>query len=70
MRVGKSAATAIEGAPVVVVFLRMPVAKPDINTPFILTTVKAVDPVASPVWVALVTLAVLASIAVICAAVA
>ena len=54
-KVGKSAATAIDGAPVVVVFLSIPVARPDINTPLIFTTVNAVDPVASPVWVTLLT---------------
>ena len=52
-KTGKSAATAIDGAPVVVVFFSMPVASPDINTPLIFTTVKAVEPVASPVCVAL-----------------
>ena len=52
-KTGKSAAIAIDGAPVVVVFFSMPVASPDINTPLILTTVSAVLPVASPVCVAL-----------------
>ena len=54
-KTGKSAATAIDGTPVVVVFFSMPVASPDINTPLIFTTVKAVEPVASPVCVALLT---------------
>jgi len=43
----------MEGTPVDVVFLRIPVASPANETPFIFTTVKAVDPVASPVCVAL-----------------
>jgi hypothetical protein len=47
--VGKSAATAIDGTPVVVVFFKIPVAKPAKEVPLILTTVSAVDPVASPV---------------------
>ena len=46
-------AVAMLGAPVEVVFFKMPVARPDINTPLIATTVKAVEPVASPVCVAL-----------------
>ena len=37
------------------VFFNIPVASPASEVPFIFTTVKAVDPVASPVWVALVT---------------
>jgi hypothetical protein len=37
--VGKSPATAIEGAPVVVVFFRMPVARPARDTPLIFPTV-------------------------------
>ena len=40
--------------PVPVVFFNIPVANPLINVPLILTTVKAFEPVASPVWVALV----------------
>ena len=54
-KVGKSAATAMLGTPVVVVFLSIPVARPDITTPLMATTVKAVAPVASPVCVALLT---------------
>jgi hypothetical protein len=58
--VGKSAATAIDGAPVLVVFLRMPVARPAIEMPLILPTVRTPDAsVTSPVWVAFETLAVL-----------
>jgi len=41
------------GAPVAVVFFNSPVARPDITTPLIATTAKAVSPVASPVCVAL-----------------
>ena len=51
-RVGKSAATAMLGTPVVMVFLRMPVAKPARATPLILPTVVATVPaveVTSPV---------------------
>jgi len=47
-----SAAVAILGTPVPVVFLSIPVVSPDNATPFILTTVSAVEPVASPVCVA------------------
>jgi hypothetical protein len=58
--VGKSAATAMEGAPVPVVFFRIPVAKPAIETPLILFTVKTPEEsVTSPVWVTFETLAVL-----------
>ena len=46
-------AVAMLGTPVVVVFFKIPVASPDIRTPLILTTVSAVEPVASPVCVAL-----------------
>jgi len=46
-------AVAMLGTPVLVVFFSIPVASPLIKTPLILTTVKAVDPVASPVCVAL-----------------
>jgi hypothetical protein len=45
LSVGKSAATAIDGTPVVVVFLRMPVARPDSAVPLILVTVAASAPV-------------------------
>ena len=54
-RVGKSTATAILGTPVPVVFFKIPVARPASEVPFIFTTVRAVAPVASPVWVAFVT---------------
>ena len=50
LRVGKSAAMAILGTPVPVVFLRIPVAKPAREVPLILTTVVAFPTeVASPV---------------------
>ena len=60
LSVGKSAATAMDGTPVLVVFLRMPVARPANETPLILLTVRTpAASVTSPVWVALETLAVL-----------
>jgi hypothetical protein len=43
--VGKSAATAIEGTPVPVVFLRIPVPNEDINVPLIFVTVAVRTPV-------------------------
>lgn len=52
LRVGKSPATAIDGTPVAVVFFNIPVASAARFCPLIATTVKAVAPVASPVWVA------------------
>ena len=45
LSVGKSAATAIEGTPVEVVFLRIPVERPDSAVPFILVTVDVSTPV-------------------------
>ena len=49
MSVGKSAGTAIEGTPVVVVFFNIPVDNPAIEVPFILPTVVAASvPVTSP----------------------
>ena len=48
MSVGKSPATAIDGAPVVVVFLSIPVASPAKLTPFIFTTVTAPLTAADP----------------------
>ena len=58
--VGKSPATAIDGAPVLVVFFTMPVARPAIETLLILVTVSTPEAsVTSPVWVMLETLAVL-----------
>jgi hypothetical protein len=47
--IGKSAAIAIEGTPVPVVFLRIPVPSVDRSVPLIPTTVRPVAPVASPV---------------------
>ena len=49
LRVGKSLAIAMEGTPVVVVFFNIPVASAARLWPLILTTVRAVAPVASPV---------------------
>ena len=46
------------GTPVPEVFLRIPVERPAREVPFILVTVRAVAPVASPVCVALETFAV------------
>ena len=43
------------GTPVAVVFFKIPVAKALNRVPFIFTTVKSIEPVASPVCVALVT---------------
>ena len=48
-------AIAIDGCPVVVVFFNKPVESDASDTPLILTTVRATLPVASPVWVALLT---------------
>jgi hypothetical protein len=63
LRVGKSEAMAIDGAPVAVVFLTMPVAREDIWTLLIFVTVSTpLASVTSPVWVAFETLAVLAVI--------
>lgn len=60
LSVGKSAATAIDGTPVLVVFLTMPVARLSIKTPLIFLTVRTPDAsVTSPVWVTFETLAVL-----------
>lgn len=52
---GKSAPVAILGTPVPVLFFKIPVANPAKEVPLIRLTVNAVDPVASPVWVAFVT---------------
>ena len=53
LRVGKSAATAMLGTPVPVVFFRIPVVNPANEVPLIFTTVTATEPdplaVASPV---------------------
>jgi hypothetical protein len=60
-RVGKSAAMAIDGTPVAVVFLTMPVAREDIWTLLIFVTLRTpLVSVTSPVWVMFETLAVLA----------
>ena len=49
LSVGKSAATAMDGTPVVVVFFKIPVARPAIEVPFIFpTTVAPCVPVTSP----------------------
>ena len=63
LSVGKSPATAIDGTPVVVVFLSIPVARTAKDVPFILTTVAAFPTdVTSPVKLALV-VTVVASVA-------
>jgi hypothetical protein len=64
--VGRSEFDAMLGTPVLVVFFSRPVASPARDVPLMPVTVKAVPPVASPVWVALVTFAVLAIIAFAC----
>ena len=61
---GRSALVAILGTHVPVVFLSSPVPSPARLVPLSATTVKAPEPVASPVCVAFVTLAVLRAIAV------